>query len=55
MLVTFRKLLAAVWGAASSDQPEYLRVFIGQFRKKIQADGGSPSCILTEPWEGISL
>jgi two-component system KDP operon response regulator KdpE len=51
-VVTHRRLLAAVWGANSTEQPEYLRVFIGQLRKKIEADPGSPSYILTEPWVG---
>jgi two-component system KDP operon response regulator KdpE len=51
-VVTHRKLLAAVWGANSTEQPEYLRVFIGQLRKKIETDAASPSYILTEPWVG---
>ena len=51
-VVTHRKLLAAVWGASSTEQPEYLRVFIGQLRKKIETDAASPSYILTEPWVG---
>jgi len=51
-VVTHRKLLAAVWGANSIEQPEYLRVFIGQLRKKIETDAASPSYILTEPWVG---
>jgi two-component system, OmpR family, KDP operon response regulator KdpE len=51
-VVTHRKLLAHVWGANSTEQPEYLRVFIGQLRKKLEADAGSPSYILTEPWVG---
>jgi two-component system KDP operon response regulator KdpE len=51
-VVTHRKLLAAVWGANSTEQPEYLRVFIGQLRKKIEATTPSPSYILTEPWVG---
>ena len=51
-VITHRKLLSAVWGAASTEQPEYLRVFIGQLRKKIEAGPGSPSYILTEPWVG---
>jgi two-component system KDP operon response regulator KdpE len=51
-VVRHQKLLAAVWGANSTEQPEYLRVFIGQLRKKIEADSGSPSYILTEPWVG---
>jgi two-component system KDP operon response regulator KdpE len=51
-VVTHRKLLAAVWSANSTEQPEYLRVFIGQLRKKIETDAASPSYILTEPWVG---
>jgi two-component system, OmpR family, KDP operon response regulator KdpE len=51
-VVTHRKLLSAVWGAENAEQPEYLRVFIGQLRKKIEAHAGSPSYILTEPWLG---
>ena len=51
-VVAHRKLLAAVWGANSTEQPEYLRVFIGQLRKKIESDTESPSYILTEPWVG---
>jgi two-component system KDP operon response regulator KdpE len=47
-----RKLLSAVWGATSTEQPEYLRVFIGQLRKKLEANAGSPSYIITEPWIG---
>lgn len=51
-VVPHRKLLAAVWDANSTEQPEYLRVFIGQLRKKIEVDAASPSYILTEPWVG---
>ena len=51
-VVTHRKLLAAVWGANSTEQPEYLRVFVGQLRKKIEVGSDSPSYILTEPWVG---
>lgn len=51
-VVPHKKLLASVWGANSTEQPEYLRVFIGQLRKKIEAEAGSPSYILTEPWVG---
>ena len=50
-VVTHRKLLAAVWGPNSTEQPEYLRVFIGQLRKKIE-DKAGVSYILTEPWVG---
>jgi len=41
-----------VWGANSTEQPEYLRVFVGQLRKKIETGSDSPSYILTEPWVG---
>jgi two-component system, OmpR family, KDP operon response regulator KdpE len=51
-VTTHRKILAAVWGSGSTEQPEYLRVFIGQLRKKIEGTAGSPSYILTEPWVG---
>lgn len=51
-VITHRTLLTAVWGAGSSEQPEYLRVFIGQLRKKIEPDPSSPSYIVTEPWIG---
>ena len=51
-VVTHRKLLVAVWGANSTEQPEYLRVFIGQLRKKLESDAPSLSYIITEPWVG---
>ncbi|MBV9574570.1 MAG: response regulator transcription factor [Acidobacteriales bacterium] len=51
-VVTHRTLLAAIWGAQSTEQPEYLRVFIGQLRKKIENDPSAPQYLLTEPWVG---
>jgi two-component system KDP operon response regulator KdpE len=51
-VLTHRKLLAAVWGANSVEQPEYLRVFIGHLRKKLEPEEGSPRYIITEPWVG---
>jgi len=51
-VLTHRALLQAVWGT-NADQPEYLRVNIGQLRKKIEApDSEEPRYILTEPWIG---
>jgi two-component system KDP operon response regulator KdpE len=46
-----RTLLTAVWGAQSAHQPEYLRVFIGQLRKKMEALAAR-QYIQTEPWVG---
>jgi two-component system KDP operon response regulator KdpE len=51
-VLTHRKLLAAVWGANSVEQPEYLRVFVGHLRKKLESDESGPHYILTEPWVG---
>jgi two-component system, OmpR family, KDP operon response regulator KdpE len=51
-VVTHRALLQAVWGWESSDQTEYLRVFINQLRRKIEPDPHHPRYILTEPWVG---
>ncbi len=51
-VVTHRALLAAVWGDTSIGQPEYLRVFIGQLRKKLESEEASPKYITTEPWVG---
>jgi two-component system, OmpR family, KDP operon response regulator KdpE len=51
-VLTHKKLLAAVWGGDFIQQTEYLRVFIGQLRKKIETDAANPKYILTEPWIG---
>jgi two-component system, OmpR family, KDP operon response regulator KdpE len=51
-VVTHRALLAAVWGGESTEQVEYLRVFIGQLRKKIEPVPDSPRYLLTDPWVG---
>jgi two-component system KDP operon response regulator KdpE len=50
-VITHRALLTAVWGAQSAHQPEYLRVFVGQLRKKLDAETGK-QYIQTEPWVG---
>jgi two-component system, OmpR family, KDP operon response regulator KdpE len=49
-VLTHRALLHAVWGT-NADQPEYLRVNIGQLRKKIERSE-EPAYIVTEPWIG---
>jgi two-component system, OmpR family, KDP operon response regulator KdpE len=49
---THQVLLNAVWGKDYIEQPEYLRVFIGRLRKKIEPDQATPRYILTEPWIG---
>jgi two-component system KDP operon response regulator KdpE len=51
-VLTHHALLGAVWGGDYTGQTEYLRVFIGQLRKKIESDPANPKYILTEPWIG---
>jgi two-component system KDP operon response regulator KdpE len=50
-VMTHRTLLTAVWGGQSAHQPEYLRVFVGQLRKKLESETGR-QYIQTEPWVG---
>lgn len=51
-VVNHRALLGAIWGGQSTEQVEYLRVFVGQLRKKLEPDTSSPRYIVTEPWVG---
>jgi two-component system KDP operon response regulator KdpE len=50
-VVQHRALLSAVWGSDHVDQSEYLRVFVGQLRKKLEAEGDK-RYIVTERWIG---
>ncbi|MBI1872841.1 MAG: response regulator transcription factor [Acidobacteria bacterium] len=51
-VLTHRAILKAIWGSHSVEQPEHLRVLIGQLRKKIEPDPSHPQYLLTEPWVG---
>lgn len=51
-VITHAALLEAVWGQASQEQPEYLRVFMGQLRKKLEPEPSNPRYLVTEPWVG---
>jgi two-component system KDP operon response regulator KdpE len=53
--VAHTKLLQAVWGPDYGDQVEYLRTFVNQLRKKIEADPAHPVYLVTEPWIGYRL
>jgi two-component system KDP operon response regulator KdpE len=53
-VVTHRQLLAAGWGAAVSDT-QFVRVYVGQLRQKLEADSSKPTLILTEPGIGYRL
>lgn len=51
-VLTHHALLAKVWGGEYTGQTEYLRVFVGNLRKKIEPDPANPRHIVTEPWVG---
>jgi two-component system, OmpR family, KDP operon response regulator KdpE len=51
-VLTHRTILKAIWGTHGVDQPEHLRVLMGQLRKKIEPDPANPRYLLTEPWVG---
>jgi two-component system, OmpR family, KDP operon response regulator KdpE len=51
-LLTHRWLLERVWGAGYQEDVEVLRVFVSQLRKKVEADAGRPSAIVTDPGVG---
>lgn len=53
-VMTHKRLLIAGWGSDRTD-PQYLRVYIGQLRQKIEADPAVPRFILTEPGIGYRL
>ena len=51
-VLTHRQLLTAVWGPAHEHDVQYLRVFVGQLRHKLEDDPNVPRIILTEPGVG---
>jgi two-component system KDP operon response regulator KdpE len=52
-LVSQRQLLQEVWGPTYLDQSNYLRVFMGQIRRKFEPDPSRPRYFLTEPGMGV--
>lgn len=51
-ILTHQSILSHVWGPADADHTEYLRVYMRQLRKKLEADPEQPQYILTEPGIG---
>lgn len=47
-ILTYNYILRQVWGNKHEEDQQYLRVYVGQLRKKIEDDPGKPSLILTE-------
>lgn len=54
-MLTHKEILSEVWGKAQRENTQYLRVFIGQIRKKIEADTGGTAFIVTEPGIGYRM
>lgn len=53
-VVTHKRLLAAGWGTEKTDA-QYLRIYIGLLRQKIEADPSDPELVVTEPGVGYRL
>ncbi|MGD0096661.1 MAG: response regulator transcription factor [Terracidiphilus sp.] len=51
-VITYARLLTAVWGADSREEVEYLRTFVRQLRKKIEDDPANPVYLLTDVYVG---
>jgi two-component system KDP operon response regulator KdpE len=54
-VLTHKSILKAVWGPAHSEDTAYLRVYVNQLRRKLEADPAVPHLILTEPGVGYRL
>jgi len=54
-VVTHRSLLADVWGPDCTEQTQYLRLYMGQLRAKLEVDPADPRRLLTEPGIGYRL
>jgi two-component system KDP operon response regulator KdpE len=50
--LTHRQLFHAVWGNVGGDAQQYLRVYVGHLRRKVEADPVRPRFIQTEPGVG---
>jgi two-component system KDP operon response regulator KdpE len=54
-MLTHRQILSEIWGPAHVEDVQYLRVYVGQLRQKIEPDPESPRCIVTEPGIGYRM
>lgn len=54
-VVTHRQILTAVWGPAHTEDTQYLRVYVGQLRQKVEDRPEDPRIILTEPGIGYRI
>jgi len=54
-VITQRQLLVEVWGPQHSEQSQYLRVYMTQLRRKLEANPARPRHLRTEPGVGYRL
>jgi two-component system KDP operon response regulator KdpE len=54
-VLTHRQLLREVWGPGYADESHYLRVYVAQLRRKLEADPARPRYLITEPGVGYRL
>ena len=54
-VVTHRQLLKTIWGPNYQDDTHYLRIYVGQLRRKIETDPSQPTYILTESGVGYRM
>jgi len=54
-VLTHKQILIAVWGPAHAEDTQYLRVYVGQLRQKVEEHADDPRIILTEPGIGYRI
>jgi two-component system KDP operon response regulator KdpE len=54
-VLTHKQLLTEVWGPSHAGDVQYLRVYAGQLRQKLEADPAQPLFLITEPGVGYRL
>src|SRR5262249_20014454 len=54
-VLTHKQILTAVWGPAHTEDTQYLRVYVGQLRQKVEEHPDDPRIILTEPGIGYRI
>lgn len=54
-VLTHRQILTAIWGPAHTEDTQYLRVYVGQLRQKVEERPDDPRIILTEPGIGYRI
>lgn len=54
-MLTHKQILKEVWGPAHSEDTQYLRVYVGQVREKVEENPAAPTLIVTEPGIGYRM